>query len=127
MVTGGGEDPDCWTNFYTNDNYQGECHPFYLVVDKDEGICAEIHCLSIYLTWKKSQEKNNFFFFILKVDKAKKKKKLCLRWPDLPYFFPPTLNFFFTFQKKIQNKRRKMAKIASKSVEWFKSYKQLQK
>ena len=68
MVTGGGEDPDCWTNVYTNDNYQGECHPFYLVVDKDEGICAEIHCLSIYLTWKKSQEKNNFFFFILKVD-----------------------------------------------------------
>ena len=57
----------------------------------------------------------------------KKKKRFVSGFPTDPFFSAPTLNFFFNFQKKIENKRRKMAKKSSKSVERFKSYKKLQK
>ena len=58
--------------------------------------------------------------------KAKKKKGLFpVSRPTL--FFGADPELFFNFQKKIQSARRKMTKKSSKSVERFKSYKQLQK
>ena len=65
-------------------------------------------------------------FDFTKAKKKKKKKGLFpVSRPTL--FFGADPNFFSNFQKKIQNKRRKMAKKLSKSVERFKSYKQLHK
>ena len=61
------------------------------------------------------------------VAEAKKKKKGLFPVSRPTLFFGADPKLFFNFQKKIQNKRRKMAKKSSKSVERFKSYKKLQK